>query len=140
MTEQKIVYYKGGNWDINKAGFTVCECGRRYYNSPLCKENHMKTRTHVNYLSLDDKSKSEIKCNERSIFWNDKNKNWRVNVIKDSCKYNKTFNNLQDAIKYRDEHSYIEERVEVHKPKTRIKSDMDELIELEKELEALINN
>ena len=140
MTEQKIVFYKGGNWDICKEGFIICECGRRYYNSYLSERRHIQTKTHVKYLSLDNKEKANIKFDERSIQWDENYKKCKVVVQKDGCNYHKSFSNLQDAIKYRDEHSYIEERIEIHKPKPKIKSEIEELIELEKELQALINN
>ena len=44
----KIAYYKGGNWEINKKGFIICDCGKRgYYNSYQFRENHLISNHHV---------------------------------------------------------------------------------------------
>ena len=77
--------------------------------------------------------KPDDENNEKNIYRINKNKikKWKVLIEKDDYKISATFANLQDAIKFRDDEN---------KPPLKIKTENEELIELEKELQALINN
>ena len=131
----KIAYYKGGNWEINKKGFIICDCGNRHYNSPLSKERHIISKNHLEYLARDPNDTSEIKFDERSIFWDKKHKNWKASFSKYDMKYHKTFKNLEDAIEYRDYHNYVEENIVIKKIKL---DEKEELKLLEQEFERQI--
>ena len=93
----------------------------------LCELNKLKGKT-------EDEVNNNFKCEEKHIYRikANKNKNWKVLIKTDDYKISKNFYNLEDARKYRDENSCLEI--------PKVKTEREEIIELEKELQALINN
>ena len=93
----------------------------------LCELNKLIGKT-------EDENNNNFKSDEKNIYRikKNKNKNWKVLIKTDDYKISKNFYNLEDARKYRDEISCLEI--------PKVKTEREEIVELEKELQALINN
>jgi hypothetical protein len=93
----------------------------------ICELNKLKWKT-------EDEVNNNFKSDEKNIYRikKNKNKNWKVLIKTDDYKISKNFYNLEDARKYRDEISCLEI--------PKVKTEREEIVELEKELQALINN